>query len=623
MVGQREGDLLDRWLSGEPRAALESLAAEAADVIGIMDRELIVRYVNWTAPGLTREGVIGSTVFNLVPPAYTEIAREAFSTVLRTGVCASFETMFASTSGVLIWAVRVGPIRHAREVIGLITISTDVTEQRRGEADRDRFFALSRDMLVVVTPDGLLKRVNPAFGALLGYDFTALAGKPFIDFVHPDDHAATLAVARAAVAGNGPDSFENRYRRSDGTYRSLSWRGAVDPVTGDGYSVARDITDQRAAEAQLRQAQKMEAVGQFAGGIAHDFNNLMQAVLANVEAALSIASLPDSAVERLREIGETSHRASELTRQLLVFTRRQPPHRLPLDLNALTTDLLKLVRRLIPEHIRIERMLGENLPWLSADKTQLERMIINLCVNARDAMESGGVLTLTTSEVTLYTEPHAEKKPRRFVQLCVRDSGVGMSEDVRQRAFEPFFTTKSQQRGTGLGLATVYAIVQQHGGLIDMKSERGKGTTVRVCLPVDADASTTPVVEPAAPVRTRAQETILLAEDDDLVCRTLLRTLEHAGYRTLAASNGSQAIDVLRAHLPDVDLVVLDLVMPELDGLGAWEIMHSLRPDLSFIFTSGYAEGDYSERLPPYAVEFKKPFRIDDLLRRIRLKLDG
>ena len=625
--GKREPDLLDQWLSGDGLATLDAIIGGAPDVIGVVDREYVIRYVNWATPGLTREAVIGDSVFNLVPPGYSEVAREACEKVLRTGVAAGFETMYRGEHGVLIWVVRVGPIRHRGEVIGLVTLNTDVTEQRRGEADRDRFFALSRDMLVVVTQDGRLKRVNPAFGEMLGYTVSELVGKPFIDFIHPDDRAATMAMFHSGYAGTPPDSFENRYRRRDGTYRVLAWRGAADPVTGDAYSVARDVTDQRATEAQLRHAQKMEAVGQLAGGIAHDFNNLMQAVLANVELALASGSPSPAVTDNLQEIAEAGLRAADLTKQLLVFSRRQPLHRVPININDLMLDLMKLLRRVLPENISIEPKPGTGLSTLSADKTQLEQVFLNLCVNARDAMENGGKLSLQTDEVTLDArdcELHPWVKPGQFLRLRVTDTGVGMTAEVRERVFDPFFTTKGQQRGTGLGLATVYAIVQQHGGLIHVHSEPGQGTTFTVYLPAAQQPSAAQRAgQEGAGVQPQGRETLLLAEDEELVRKPVVQYLERAGYHMLAAANGREAIELLGANIEAVDLVVLDVVMPELGGPETWERMRMMRPDLRVIFTSGYADDHYRERLPADAEVLAKPFRTDELLRRVRRKLDA
>jgi two-component system cell cycle sensor histidine kinase/response regulator CckA len=624
---RREPDVLDRWLSGEGLATLDALTRGAPEVLGVTDRDFIVRYVNWTAPGLARADTIGYSVFNLVPPGYQEVARECFERVLRTGTMASFETMFPGLDGVIIWMVRAGPIMHEGQVIGVLTISGDVTEERRAGADRDRFFSLSLDMLMVGTPDGIFKRVNPSFGEVLGYQVSELVGRPFLDFIVPEDIARTREAYEQVRAGKPVIHFENRYRRRDGSLRVFSWRGTVDPVTGDVYAVARDITEQRTTEAQLRHAQKMEAVGQLAGGIAHDFNNLMQAVLANVELALATATPSPKVEQHLHEIESAGQRAADLTKQLLAFGRRQPLHRVPLDLNELMQGMLTLLQRLLPESIAIELRPGTALSSVSVDRTQLEQVILNLCVNARDAMENGGKLTLESANVNIDEhdcELHPWARPGRFVRLSVTDTGVGMSAEVRERVFDPFFTTKGQRGGTGLGLATVYGIVQQHGGLVHVYSEVDHGTTFKVYLPADERPSAPePALSDRRVHRARGHETILLAEDGELVRSPVIRVLEGAGYRTLAAANGSEAIRILSENLEAIDLVVLDLVMPELGGPETWERMRALRPDLRVLFMSGYADSRCRGRLPPDAEVLEKPFRAQELLRRIREALEG
>lgn len=619
--------MLDRWLSGEGLATLDAITGGAPEVLGVMDPGFIIRYVNWTAPGLTREAVIGHSVFNLVPPGYTEIARECFESVLRTGVAGSFETMYPSAEGVIIWMVRIGPIVHEGQVIGVFSVNTDVTEERRADADRHRFFSLSLDMLIVVTPDGRLKRLNPAFGEALGYEVSELVGKPFMDLVPPEDVRRTTEAFSQVRAGVAVTDFENRYRRRDGALRVFSWRSTVDPVTGDVYAVARDITEQRATEAQLRHAQKMEAVGQLAGGVAHDFNNLMHAVLANAELALTNKALPPKVAQHLHEIEGAGQRAADLTKQLLAFSRQQPLHQVPIDLRELMQGMLTLLQRLLPENIAIELRSEGELASVSADRTQLEQVILNLCVNARDAMEQGGKLTLETANVTIDAhdcELHPWARPGTFVRLSVTDTGVGMSAEVRERVFDPFFTTKGHQRGTGLGLATVYGILQQHGGLVHVYSEVGQGTTFKVYLPADEGSFTAPGASSAGTLSSpRGHELILLAEDEALVRSPVLQVLEGAGYRTLAAANGREAIRILHEHPERIDLVLLDVVMPELDGPEAWEHMRALRPDLRVLFMSGYADNRCRERLPADAEVLEKPVRTQELLRSVRRRLDG
>jgi len=617
------GDALAHWLAGPGLAALDGITGSALDVVGVIDPSLTVRYVNWTAPGLTREGVIGSSVLDLAPPDYREKAREAYEEVLATGVGTRIEMLIRAHDNVLFWDVRVAPIRNGDRVIGLVAISSDVTEQRRAHADRDRFFSLSLDMLIVVTPNGCLKRVNPAFAQTLGRDLAELHSKPFIDFVHPDDQARTVAAVEVVRSGTPVTDFENRYRRKDGEFRVFSWRATVDPITDDVYAVARDVTDHRGTEAQLRHSQKMDAIGQLAGGVAHDFNNLLCAILANTSLAADFTASAPQVAEHLTEIEAAAQRAADLTKQLLAFSRRQPLRPVPVDLNSLVHGLMKMLRRLLPESIDIDSVPGHDLPSVNADPGQLEQVIVNLCVNARDAMERGGRLMIETDNVVIsarYCESHAWAKPGRYVLLSVSDTGVGMTAEVRERAFEPFFTTKTCQ-GTGLGLSTVYGIVQQHEGLVHLSSEPGVGTTLKVYLPVHTQLAEN-VGNKLEPLPPRGQETILLAEDEDQVRSAVVRILQRAGYHTIAAANGIDAIALLRGASVPVHLVLLDVVMPGLGGPETWEQLRALRPTLRVLFSSGYADDRYQRLLPPGAVLLEKPFRAEDLLRRIRKALD-
>jgi two-component system cell cycle sensor histidine kinase/response regulator CckA len=618
-------DVLEEWLNGEGQAFLDRITGGSPDVVGVMDRDYVIRYVNFTTPGLSREQVIGTSAFDLIPPADNLQARAAFDQAIHHGKPARFEMFYRGEYGVLVWMVRVGPIVHEGEVIGAFTINTDVTEERRASLDRDRFFALSNDMLAVASPDGHLRRINPAFSAALGYDSAEITSRPFTTFVHPDDVEATRAAFAQLQAGTLVESFENRYRRSDGTYRTFSWRSTHDPLTSDVYAVARDVTDQRTTEAHLRHAQKMEAVGQLAGGIAHDFNNLIQAVLANVEIAQTRYSPPAELDEHLGEIAGAARRAAELTKQLLVFSRLQPLHRVAVDIDELLDGLMRMLQRLLPENITIERRAGTKAPTVHADRTQLEQVVLNLCVNARDAMPEGGKLTIGIEGLELdarYCELHPWAKPGRFARLCVTDTGEGMTPAVRERIFEPFFTTKEAFGGTGLGLATVYGIVRGHGGLLHVDSAVGHGSTFGVYLAAAEATSATSRTVAKTPVPAAGIETLLLVEDDDLVRKPMIKMLKNGGYRVLAASNGREAVATLQENA-DIALVILDVVMPELGGPEAWEVMRTMRPDLRVIFMSGYVDPRSRAKLPPGEQILDKPFSPAQLLGLVREKLDA
>jgi CheY-like chemotaxis protein len=313
-----------------------------------------------------------------------------------------------------------------------------------------------------------------------------------------------------------------------------------------------------------------------------------------------------------------------LTKQLLAFSRRQPLHAVVVDLNLLIGGLLKMLRRLLPESISIDLIAGHTLSSVSADRGQLEQVLVNLCVNARDAMEQGGRLTIETENVLInssFVEFHPWAKPGRYVLLSITDTGTGMTPEVKERVFEPFFTTKPLHQGTGLGLATVYGIVQQHGGMIHLYSEPDQGTTFKVYLPADARAASE-VEDKLQTVPPRGDETILIAEDEEQVRRAVVQLVQRAGYRAIAVATGAEAVRVLSETNEPVHLALLDVVMPDLGGPDTAERLRVLRPELRVLFASGYADKRYRARLPAGSVVLEKPFRTDELLRRIRDTLD-
>jgi len=376
---------------------------------------------------------------------------------------------------------------------------------------------------------------------------------------------------------------------------------------------------------QLLQSQKMEAIGQLAGGVAHDFNNMLQVIMGHAQMIADTCREPE-AVQNVSEILEGARRASELTRQLLLFSRRQVMSLQTLDFNDLVENMLRMIRRLIGEHIRFEWLPGAAVGSVRADPGMMEQVLMNLCVNARDAMPQGGVLTIETMNVVIdsdYCALHAWARPGRFVLLSVTDSGEGMSREVLDRVFEPFFTTKEEGRGTGIGLATVYGIVKQHDGMISAYSETGKGSLFKVYLPM-TEQKARKVGSRLEGTAVGGTETILLAEDDDLV-RDLARTiLEKAGYTVLEAVDGQEAVSVFQAN-PSVDLLILDVIMPRLGGHDALDRIREIRPDIPALFSSGYSENAIHTNfvLHKGLALVQKPYSADVLLRAVRKALDS
>ena len=383
----------------------------------------------------------------------------------------------------------------------------------------------------------------------------------------------------------------------------------------------------RRSEEQLRHAQKLEAVGRLAGGIAHDFNNLLSVILGYGESLLAGGELPEPAQAELSQMVQAGQRAAALTRQLLAFSRQQVLEPRVLDLNEVLRVLERLLGRLLGEDIELRLALAPTLGAVRADRGQLEQVIMNLVVNARDAMPQGGRLTLETADVELgdaYATAHFEVRPGPYVLLSVSDTGVGMDHATQERAFEPFFTTKGQGRGTGLGLSTVFGIVKQSGGAIWLYSELGRGTTVKIYLPRVAE-NAEPLESPAARhTRLSGSETVLLAEDDDQVRAVASALLEHAGYTVLAAESPLRALELAGAHGPDIRLLLTDVIMPTMHGRELADRVQEKFPDIRVLFMSGYTSDVVLDRggLDSAMAFVQKPFTAETLTRKVREVLD-
>lgn len=382
-------------------------------------------------------------------------------------------------------------------------------------------------------------------------------------------------------------------------------------------------------EQQLRQAQKLEAVGQLTGGVAHDFNNLLQVITGYAGIAIDNPQDQKLTSTALKGIASAGERATRLISQLLTFSRRQVMRPESIDLNQTVAHLLKLVERVIGEHIQLEWRPGENVGAILADRGMIEQALMNLCVNARDAMRDGGSLSIATQE-TLYTDdyPTAHQpwaEPGRYALLSVSDTGCGMSKEVLEHVFEPFFTTKAPGSGTGLGLATVYGIVKQHAGLIHVESEPGKGTTFNLYWPVSETAAEPEESRSPESITYRGTETILLVEDDSVV-QCLARTLlERAGYTVLTATNGAEALALFHARGNDFAMAILDVVMPEMGGREVYERIRKARPDFKVIFVSGYSnDGIHTNFVIDAGLNLiQKPYSEAVLLRAVRDALDN
>jgi nitrogen-specific signal transduction histidine kinase/CheY-like chemotaxis protein len=394
--------------------------------------------------------------------------------------------------------------------------------------------------------------------------------------------------------------------------------------------IAEDVTEQRALERQLRQAQKMEAIGQLTGGIAHDFNNELSVIILNAQLVSEAVDHGDGVrLEDVRDIVDAAQRAASMTRQLLGFSRRADLTIVPTDLCLVARELAGALRRLVPETIELRVLADPPVAAVRADRGAVEQMLLNLITNARDAMPRGGALELAVAEAAPPPEFALAGSPNAdggWVCVSVRDTGEGMSEDTKSHVFEPFFTTKPVGVGTGLGLAMVYGLMKQHDGFVGVESEVGRGTTVRLSFPAVPGAATSGARRDAAapPWALNGSETVLLVEDEGALRRVARRALERYGYRVLVAADGEEGLRVFRAHRGDIDVVVSDLVMPGMSGARLLETLRAEGEQVPFIVVSGYAgrEALDRQRLDPSVPFIQKPWLLTDLLTQVRRSID-
>jgi len=501
-------------------------------------------------------------------------------------------------------------------------------------AQRDRMWRLSSDVMLVAAFDGTIQSVNPAWKTMLGWQEDELIGRNLFDLTHLDERDAARRAVSALAGPQTPVRFETRHRRKDGAYRWLSWSAVPDETCL--HAVGRDITPEReqaealaAAEAALRQAQKMEAVGQLTGGIAHDFNNLLQGIAGSLEMAEKrLGDGRIAEVERLNAAAKASAgRAIALTQRLLAFSRRQPLDPRPVLANELVTSMDDLLRRTMGEQIEVVLRLAPDLSPALCDPHQLESAVLNLAINARDAMPNGGRLLIETSNIHIapaQARPHLAPGP--YVSLTVTDTGTGMPASVIEQAFEPFYTTKPLGQGTGLGLSMIYGFIRQSEGDVRIESEVGHGTSVILCLPRFAGELPGPADHEAAPVSLglARHATVLVVEDETIVRELVMDVLAELGLSAVSANNGPAGLEILRSK-QQVDLLITDIGLPGLNGRQMADAARLLRPTLKILFMTGYAEtaimgrGDLEAGMQMIA----KPFEIAVLAERVRSMVEA
>jgi two-component system cell cycle sensor histidine kinase/response regulator CckA len=627
----------------ESQGKWRALAENAPDTIMTIDRDGTILFINRPGSQQRRDIFIGATVFDFMAPEFRESTKRLLESVFESGTPVSFEYARHGTDDVTHWyASRMGPIRSEQNIVAVALISSDITKRKADEADllawKNRYEAvIQASGQIIYDWDPIRNHVT--FGGsvenTLGYraDEMPHTIESWGELVHPEDREEFLLRSGRLSSESADFHQEYRIRKMNGDYVVVKDDGYVtSDSAGNVQQVlgfVADISQQRTLETQLRHSQKMEAFGRLAGGVAHDFNNLLTVIAGYNDIVLHDLGANDPRRECVEEIGKAADRASALTAQLLAFSRQQVLQPRLLDLNSVLSDTGKMLRRLIGEDIHLIIQPTENLGYVKADLGQLENVLVNLAVNARDAMPEGGTLTIGTAR-TVVGADHPEVArglaPGEYIRLSVSDTGVGMSESVKDRIFEPFFTTKAVGHGTGLGLATCYGIVKQSEGHIVVESQIGRGATFHIYLPRVED--TPEEISARAEMSSMAggTETILVVEDEPAVRRLAVSILKGLGYTVLEAANGEEAFMIMQTpEGQNLDLVVTDIVMPEMGGKDLAYWIRSSHPNAKILFTSGYPDhalddhsdfGGDTEFMP-------KPYSPKQFASRVRGMLDA
>ena len=645
------------------RASEEQLRlATEAGVVGLWDYDVLTDTLFWPPRVKAMFGISADAPVTMddyyggLHPDDAEHTATAFGAALDPAVRALYDVEYRTIGkedGLIRWVAAAGRGQFDADdrCVRVLGTAIDITRRKRTEeqlrelngtletrvaertADRDRMWRLSTDIMLVARMDGTVNAVNPAWTTLLGWRDAELIGSNFMTLVHPDDQAATIAEMARLGSGETTFRFENRYRARDGSFRWISWIAVPDEDLV--HAVGRDISAEKVAaedlaraEEALRQSQKMEAVGQLTGGLAHDFNNLLTGMMGNLELLqlrVTRGRLDD--VDRLINAAQgAGRRAAALTQRLLAFSRRQTLDPKPTDVNRLITGMADLLRRTVGPNTDIDIVGAEALWTAMIDPGQLENALLNLCINARDAMPHGGKITIETANHRLDDRAARERDvvPGEYLSICVIDTGTGMDPGTIERAFEPFFTTKPIGQGTGLGLSMIYGFARQSGGQVAIDSEPGRGTTMCVYLPRHFGEASPDVEIAATAAREIGRgETILVVDDEATIRHLVDEVLDELGYAVIGAADGAAGLKVLQSG-SRIDLLITDVGLPNgMNGRQVADAARALRPDLKVLFITGYAENAAvgNGHLESGMELLTKPFTLDDLTRKVRAML--
>ena len=636
---KRPGTSLD---FANPVELHQILFEEATDWIFLTNPEWHIMETNCQGSAITgysHQELLGMTYMDMIPPEDLALAPLMID-VLQNGFIATKERNFCRKDGSLVPVeIRARMLRKGN-ILGIVR---DITERKRIEERLQQEILFNKTtidslpgLFYLFDEQGKFLRWNTNFETVSGYSSVELAALTPGDFFEGRDREM-ICSAVDLVFKTGEAWVEADFISKDHTRTSHLFSGRLFQFKGRKCLIGMgvDITDRKKAEEerkklqeQLTQAHKMESVGRLAGGVAHDFNNMLGVILGHTEMAQAQLNPAQPLFTHLQEIGRAAKRSADLTRQLLAFARKQTVEPKVLDLNEIVSGMITMLRRLIGEDINLTWMPGNGLSLIKIDPSQIDQILVNLCVNARDAIRGTGKVLIETGTTVIdeaYCSSHMEYIPGEFVLLAVSDDGCGMDKETLSHLFEPFFTTKEVSKGTGLGMATVYGIVKQNSGFINVYSERGKGTTVKIYFsPHSPGTQRPPKGEAVQPAPCGGRETILLVEDEPMILKMASTMLELQGYVVIPASSPAEAIRLASEHAGKIHLLLTDVIMPEMNGKDLAKVLLAISPDLKILFTSGYTANVIARHgVLDEGVQFiQKPFTIQDLTAKIRRVFD-
>ena len=627
---------------------LIELAPDCIFVSDLKGKILAVNTAIQSLTGFVKEEIEGKHFTKLPTVHFSDIPSfvKIFKAIIEGKPVKNVSFKFKRKDGTSRWGeADIGLIKVESKTVGVQAVIKDITERKEIEEalqeskEKYRCVVENAKEAIVVAQDGVLKFVNPRTLEITGYSESELLSLSFIEFIHPDDRSMVLENYKKRLQGaKVPEVYSFRMVTKEGKTRWLQISAVL--ISWDNRPASlnflTDITEIKSAEEELKdkerqllQVQKMEAIGRLAGGVAHDFNNLLTAIIGYTDILLLHPKLEQELKKYVEQIKNSSDRASSLIQQLLAFSRRQMMQAKTFDLNKLVANIDKMLRRLIGEDIELFTVFEKDLGLIKADPGQIEQVIMNLAVNARDAMPTGGKLIIETKNIKLdqaYFENRVNGQPELYIMLCVTDTGIGMDEETKRHIFEPFFTTKEIGRGTGLGLSTVYGIVKQSGGYIWVYSEPDKGTTFKCYFPRVDDAILKQESKQEKSLMQGGRETILLVEDEFIVRNLISNILKHYGYTVIESENGEKALEV-RAQCSEqpVDMLITDVVMPGISGRVLADRLQSVYPEMKVLYISGYTDDAIVRHgVLDHGIPFlQKPFAPKDLAKKVREILDN